>query len=455
MKTVFITIFQGVEAKNILRTGIYRRLLAESDIRLVFFVKNRERAAYYRREFSHPRAAYEVVDGIERSFGERIFSFLKFHLIRTETLDLRRRMHLQEGGNAIGYAASVIFNRIFARRSVRWVVRWLDYHLVSERTFEPFFERYRPDAVFLAHLFEDVEIALLRTTLKRGVMNVGFINSWDKLTGRSMIRILPKTLVVYSGQVKAEAIELADMRPEDIIIAGIPQYDIYYPGPTMSREAFLQELGFNSDERFFVYAPLGRTFSDSDWDIVDLLESWIQEKRLPPDVRMLIRFQPNDFVDERELAKRPWLRYDYPGRRFSAERGVDWDMDEKDLEHLVNTLAHMSLLVCYASSLSVDAAIFDKPVINLGFETRPARFLSKSPVHYYRMTHYRKALDSGGIRFVRSRDELLDWMRRYLENPGLDRAGRERLVREQCGMLDGKAGERIATVVLEEMRKER
>ena len=452
MKTIFITIFQGVEAKNILRTDIYRHLLESSDVRIVFFVKNQERADYYRREFSHPRVSYEVVDGIKTSFTERLFSVLKFQLIHAETLDLRRRMHWEEGGSALGYALGTVCNRLFAHRPIRRFVRWLDERLVSENTFDRFFEKYRPDLVFLAHLFDDVETSFIRTAKRFNVRTLGFVNSWDKLTARCMIRILPERLIVYSGIVKAEAMELADMPAQKIIVAGIPQFDRYVNGPTIPREAFLKRLGFPPQSRFFVYAPLGRTFSNSDWEVIDLLHHWLTARRLGPNLEMLVRFQPNDFLDWEEIRLRPWLRYDYPGKRFSSERGVDWDMADEELEHLTNTLAHVSLLVCYASSLSVDAAVFDKPIINIGFEIKPAKLMSKSPTHYYGMTHYRKALASGGIRLVKDQEELLHWIRRYLEDPSLDRESRLRLVAEQCGVMDDKAGERIASVILSALR---
>jgi len=40
IKTIFITIFEGVEAKNILRTDILPTLLADPEVRIVLFTKN-------------------------------------------------------------------------------------------------------------------------------------------------------------------------------------------------------------------------------------------------------------------------------------------------------------------------------------------------------------------------------------------------------------------------------
>lgn len=184
MKTIFITIFQGVEAKNILRTDIYKNLIARDDARLVFFVDTLERAEYYQKEFSHPRVVYEVVPPMTPRGLDLFFSSLSVLLLRTATTILRRKMALEEDHNYFGHWTAGLLNRILARRWIRTLCRSLDYLLVRNRTFAPYFEKYKPDLVFLAHLFDDHEIHLLREAKRRGVKNIGFINSWDKLTAR-------------------------------------------------------------------------------------------------------------------------------------------------------------------------------------------------------------------------------------------------------------------------------
>ena len=449
MKTIFITIFQGVEAKNILRTGIYRRVVAEPDLRIVFFVRTPERAAYYRKEFSNPRVIYEAIDYRSREFWDRLLGFLKFHLIRTATTDLRRRMSAELSGRRISYRLGLLLNRLLARPFWRRMARWLDRWFVHDRSFAAYFDTYQPDLIFLAHLFDDEEISLLREAKRRGIPTVGFVNSWDKLTARCMMRLLPDQLLVYNDMVRQEALTHADMAEPNVHVVGIPQYDLYDNYRPTPREAFMRRIGIDPKKRFILYAPMGEAFSTSDWDIIDLLHRWGSDGRLGQDIDFLVRFQPNDTVAEYEIRKRPWLHYDRPGTRFSATRGTDWDMSQSEMRHLADTLFHTSLLVCYASSMSVDAAIFGKPVINIDFEIKPAERLIKSPTQFYGMEHYQKALRTGGIRLVRSAEELAQWLRRYLDDSTLDRQGRARLVSEQCGVMDGNAGRRIARIILE------
>ncbi len=447
MRTVLITIYQAVEAKNILRTDIIRSLLAEPDVRAVCLTKFKERADYYRQEIPHERIIYDYCDQEPGGALERYFSALKFHLIRTATTDLRRRMNFEESGNYFSYLIGRALNFLLARGSIRRLARFLDYHLVSDSGFGDILRRYQPDVVFFAHLFDDAEIALLRQAKKRGIPTVGFINSWDKLTARSAVRLLPDRLVVYNDIVKQEAVEHADMPPEKIVVSGIPQYDQYFtPGP-VSRQEFCAKAGLDPKRAIVLLAPMGRAFSNSDWEMIDMLHEIISPSQGLPLSQLLVRFQPNDFIDEVEISRRPWLRYSLPGIRFGTRRGGDWDMRFEELTHLNDTLFHSSLLVSYASSMSVDAAIFGKPVINIDFELKPGESMSKSPTFYYQTDHYKKALLTGGIRLVKSRDELIQWLRRYLQDPSLDREGRERLVKEQCGLVDGKAGERIARAI--------
>ncbi len=92
MKTIFITIFEGVEAKNILRTSILKNLLLDEDLRIVLFTKSQEKRDYYQNEFSHQRLYFEVVESIAKSKINNFFEKIKFILLRTDTTNLKRKM---------------------------------------------------------------------------------------------------------------------------------------------------------------------------------------------------------------------------------------------------------------------------------------------------------------------------------------------------------------------------
>lgn len=453
MKTIFVTLFQGVEAKNILRTDIYKKLVNEQYIKLIFFVGTSEKASYYNREFSNSQVTYEIIFPPRETAWDRFLGFLKFKLVRTRTLNLRRRMALEDSGKYFSYIASALVNVFLANFLIRKLMRFIDYLVISRREwFCEYFDKYKPDLVFLSHVFDDREVFILAEAKRRNILTVGFINSWDKLTSRGMIRITPDKLIVFNDIVKAEALRYTDVKTSDVFVSGLPQYDMYFDFRPSPKDYFYGKLGIAEPKRIIVYAPMGKYFSGSDWDIIDLLYKFKKNGCLPEDVEVLVRFQPNDFVDESEIKKRPWLKCDIPGIRFSSKRGVDWDMSFADLKHLADTLYYASVFICYATSLSIDAAIFDKPVININFEVKKKQRLSKTPTFFYKTEHYINAAKSGGIKFVNNPQELLIWINKYLEDSSIDRIGREKLVKEQCNFTDGKSGKRIADFLINKIR---
>lgn len=452
MKTIFVTSFEGVETKNVLRTPILKTLL-NANTRVVLFTKDYDRMNYHKREFTDPRISYEVVGAIPVTGIDRLFQHVKFILLRTDTTDLRRKMKLDKDRHYASYGVSILINRLVARSWIRRIARMLDYAIVKNHSYDIFFERYNPDIVFCSNLFNEPEVHFLRAARRHGVPTVGFINSWDKVTARCILRLLPDKLIVFNDMVRDDVMRYDDMLSQGIFVAGVPQYDHYFEAPVTSREDFFKRIGIDPKNKLIVYAPMGGTFSTSDWDIVDMINDAIKKKEFGDQIEMLVRFPPNEILDQKELQKRPYLHYDYPGIRFSLIRGVDWDMSFTELQHLADTLQNMSLLICYASSMSVDAAVFDKPVININFEVKEKELLVKSPTQFYKMTHYQKALASGGIRLVNSKEECIKWINTYLVNPSVDQEGRKRLVEEQCQFTDGKSGERIGNFILSHIKK--
>jgi hypothetical protein len=447
VKNIFFAMFEGVESKNILRTGIVEKVL-EGDLknRAILFMKNKERAEYYAKQFPNPRIIYEVVEPDSLGTTDRIFSSLKFKFLQTETTDLRAKM-MEEDKGVIYYYYSILIHRILARPFFVLLFRWFDFKIVKNNSFDTFFEKYKPSLVFLANLFEDHEVNLLRAAKKNNVFSIGLINSWDRVTARCILRLLPNKLIVFNDAVKEEVVETNYVKPTDIFVSGLPQYDYYFLPVESRRGDFLEKVGLGEDDKVIFYSPIGGMFSNSDWEMIDLLHRLNNEGKFGENVKIFVSFPPNDFIKEEELKKRPWLLYQYIGVRFSKVRSTDWDITSRDLENLKNLLFHTSVVICYASSLSVDAAVFDKPVININFEVKENGSLSKSPTVFYQMTHYKKALAVGGIRLVNNENELIEWVRKYLENPSLDRDGRRRLVERQCKYVDGKSVDRITSYI--------
>ena len=105
-------------------------------------------------------------------------------------------------------------------------------------------------------------------------------------------------------------------------------------------------------------------------------------------------------------------------------------------------------MICHVSSLAIDASVFDVPIINYCLKSKQKLKPLRNPNWMYELTHYQNILGSEGVRVARNKEELLEWINKYLNNSELDKEGRKRIVREQCWKMDGKAGERTANFLL-------
>lgn len=463
-KVIFLTLFEGIEGKNLLRSPFVSRLLLDGNTKVICFVKNDDRKFGYEKFFKHPNLIFEAVNFPKTGWPEKIFTILKFYQICTETTDLRAKMVKERDKQFISYYFKLLLHRVLARRFARAIIRFLDSWLIKDRTFRPYFKKYQPDLVVCAQLFEEIEVHLAKQAKVAGVKTVCFINTWDKVTARNALRVLADKFITYNEIVKAELVHNNDVAAEDVYVSGIPQYDYFFDPSALdiiaqvfkinlpkfkTRQESLASINLPQDYRFIFYAPMGSEYSDEDWKMIDLLDSSARQNKFGKKVALFVRFPPNDFIDHTELERRKGLYFYTPGVRFDKNRGSDWDMSFEDIFSLRETLEYAELVVCYASSISIDAAVFDKPIININFKTKNNSLMIKSPTRFYSMAHYKKALKTGAVSLAGSEEEMVGLINGYINSPATNSANRSRLVDEQCQFKDGKASERMVNYALE------
>ena len=141
------------------------------------------------------------------------------------------------------------------------------------------------------------------------------------------------------------------------------------------------------------------------------------------------------------------LILDKPGR-FNSSFLDRWNPTKADVIHLASTLKYSDLIINVSSTLVIEAAIFDTPIINIGFDGYQNKSYLESVRRYYDYyTHYLNIIKSGGVKIAKSPGELISLINQYLENPSLDKEGRKRIVQEQLWKFDGKSAERVAEYV--------
>jgi hypothetical protein len=313
------------------------------------------------------------------------------------------------------------------------------------------FRRLRPDVVVTATAGVVVsDIRLIRRARAAGVPSVTFTQGWDNLTSKTIVGARPDRLIVWNEMMREEAVALHGFAADQITVAGPPHFDPYFRHTGWTdRAEFLRSLGLDPAKRIVLYAtsPM-RYFTDS-IAVTDMLIRANEAGRFGPDVQLVIRLHPQvmEGVDKDDLGA--WERF--RGRVYldmpRGTTGLAADYTPEGTAHIAQLLDASAVTINVASSISIDAAIFDSPVINLRFDAEPGRPYLKSVRRQYDTDHYKQVLRTNAVRLADSPEQLIDEVRRYLDDPSLERAERADLVRTLCYRDDGQAGARVAEAI--------
>lgn len=455
MRTILLPIYHGIRARNFFRTDTYNILVRDGGTRIVV-VAPPAKCEFYREEFPELNVFFEPLEIVsEPPFGQFLYK-LGVNLLNTNTIRLKQRLQYLKDGNYPRFLLWRFLNRTIGRLPVtRLLIRLLDRFVVSDPGVEALLNKYRPDLVIVPDIVFPADRIFLRTAKRMGFFVVGMIRSWDNLTAKGVIQVLPEKLIVHSHIMYEEAVRLAGMPEEDIYISGSPQFDSHFRVRSLSREDFLKDLGVPANRRIVLCAPFFNDYTNSAVAIINSLTGAIEGGRLPRDLHILVRYRPsNKEIPAGRLRASRHLTVTRPCEHHFIVKNLqsptdDYEYSQRDVDLLLNSLAYCSVVINTISSLSIDASAFDKPVINIRFDAEPIcpPHLSVKPF-LKDHDHYEAIERTGGIRFAWNMDALIELVNLYIENPYLDELGRERIRREQIEFMDGLSGRRVAEYIL-------
>ena len=455
---VFVSIPSGVSAGNILRGGLVDCLLdANRDVKVVIVSPLVKDPAFV-QEFSRPRVAFEDLPPHTPSGLEgRLMALIQAGYLDSgvsESVKIRRAEAAAK--KSIRWIRTKrLLARVFAPSILRKPSRYdvVDRTISHPRT-EELFDRYHP--VLLVGSSPGLifsEVPLLRTAVRRGVRTIVVDPSWDNFTNKLIPVRRADRIVVWNDIMKQQAIELHGYEAAQVRVSGPPHWDRYFrPGPVVSREAFFARIGADPSRRLVTLMTTGKTLYDHYPRVVRVLMSAIDSGRFGQ-AQLLVRLHPRDDLDRYEQFRgTPRLIVEKPFKKtVKSGDGLDVDITSENQQHLADTLRHSDVVVTVASTIAIEASIFDTPVVDVSFDGETPVDFAMSARRYYRFTHYANITRAGAAPVAETPEALLENVARYLDDRSLDRGGRQRVVREQCQFTDGRSSDRIAQFVLDEL----
>jgi hypothetical protein len=303
--------------------------------------------------------------------------------------------------------------------------------------------------------FRNEEPALTAAAKKLGIPVLAFITSWDNISTKSRLIFDYDGYLVWSP---AMADDLSRHYPHTkgrfVRIVGAPQFDVFFQAEFhQTRDEFCREHGLVVDKKIILYSLGSPNLLKEHYGALSFADR-LKNGALG-DVQMLVRPHPL-FAGSSEL--QAFARYE--GSVVIQQNYVEQDnskyryQDAREIRRWVNTFRHADVVVNLSSTVAIDAAICDKPVVNLDFDPEPGQpnqALVKDVNHVW--THFKPIAESGGVWLANDMDEVVHAVRQYLAHPELHREKRRWMAEHVCGYIDGKCGERMAQAILDFVQK--
>jgi hypothetical protein len=257
---------------------------------------------------------------------------------------------------------------------------------------------------------------------------------------------------VWNESLKTELLRIyPSVRADHVFVTGTPQFDFHFrPELAWSREEFCARVGADPRRPIVLYSTGMANQMPGEPRIVERIAAMLRDMSEDGPPQLLVRVYAKDRTGRFDELRRKLPDVLFPPVKWKER----WLTPEpEDTEMYSNTLRHAALGINVASTVSLELCMFDKPVINVGYDppgidTQGVRF-----ERYYRFDHYRPVVESGAVVVARSEEEMPDLLAKALSNPEQASRQRRAFLQEMMGQtLDGQSGGRVAQAILEMAR---
>lgn len=300
-------------------------------------------------------------------------------------------------------------------------------------------ENVRPDRIVVFDIFAPQHQHFLPVISESDIPSTGQIRSWDNLSAKGYLHYRFDTYLVWNKYMEEELINYYNISRDKIGIVGGLNFDLLC---NLSRVYAKQEFRYKKEiegKRLISFMLSYPDLKPTYLDYVGILTEEIENGNLPPDIVILVRVQPGKRSEGIEEKLRPFGDKIIIDKRENELFTSSFDEWEKDQLHYAKVLINSSVVVNFTSTTTIDAALFDRPNVTIGFDEGPVKNYYYSMQRFLDRTHNRWVRDYAGNRIAKSRGELIDMINFYLENPEEDFEGRKNIVKHLCYDLGGDA----------------
>jgi hypothetical protein len=347
-----------------------------------------------------------------------------------------------------------VFRSERARARLRRLLLALEDAVPDLPEFEEIVRAHGADVVMTTPLVHGhVQTEYMRAAQRLGLPAVHAVNSWDNLTNKDLLHVVPDRQYVWNAFQRDEAIRYHDVPVDRIAVVGAHTFDHWFHwGPSSTREEFCRRVGLDPSRPYLLYVGSSKFIVPDERPLVERWSAALRSSGRAPLETVGVLVRPHPSAGERWPRKPPSL----------AENMVVWPpsgadpRDPRSKADYFDSLYWSAGVVGVNTTALVEAAIVGKRTYTV---TLPELADTQQGTLHF---HYLMRENGGPLTVAGSLEEHLDDLARALEEPepeGWNRPFLESFVRphglerDAAPLLVEDLGELLAGAYVREPRR--
>ncbi len=310
-----------------------------------------------------------------------------------------------------------------ALRRLYGVLRAIESAVPVSATLVAYLRERRPDLVVVSPLVDLVssQVDTVRAAQALGIPVALAVASWDNLTNKGHLRVVPDVVTVWNARQEEEASTLHGIPRDRVTVTGAQLFDRWFERePSQTRASYCATVGLADERPFVLYTGSSIFIARSEFE-VPFVRRWLTALRQDGprelrDVNVVIR--PHPFNSE------AWETADmsdlgpvtiWPKARYTPA-------SETSRNGFFDSLYYCAAVVGINTSAMIEAAILRKPVLSL--LTPEFARTQEETVHF----HYLLPENGGFLRVASDVKRHLEQLAEVLLAPDVSRSELEHFV---------------------------
>jgi len=356
-------------------------------------------------------------------------------------------------------ALAILILRTFASAR-NFLVRMQNRFIPRPNLYTDLFALHKPDLVIASTAGWRLDRYLLREATQHHVPTMAAIVGWDNPSSYA-IRGAPMDYATCWSQLqKDELVYGSDWDAKRVHIGGIPSYDGYFRKEwQLSKADYFKLHGLDLNRKLISYACSFVHFAPN-YPNVEALAKLVSSDALAEPSQLLIRLHPSHFQDKPQIFAEERerifaLENQHPNVHVVKPVALGGSLgyySGEDMDEKSSMMAHSDVLVTVYSTMVVETAAHDTPIIAAVIDVpggwdKPKKYsLSLKKIGNW-PTH-KRFRDAKAGRVASNEKELCEVINLYLRNPWLDSAERRKFIEDEITFTDGTSGKRTAEFIL-------